>query len=206
MTVVALTSEYSCVMGGPVLTAVDPAIFRLRYFTACMACGFCKDACCDHGVDIDLGNAARLKALPDTFKARVGVPEAKWFTATVTQDAEFAGGAHVRTAVIDGACVFRDRAGRGCHIHGWALENGVDYHGIKPLVSTLFPLTFEHGVLVPSAEAADGTLVCSGEGPTLYEGARGELLYYFGPALVAELDAMAELNKMSWPGWTGPPS
>jgi len=178
-------------MGGPVLRAVDPAIFRLRYFTRCMACRFCADACCDHGVDVDLGNAARLKALPEDFKARVGVPESEWFTATVVEDGEFAGGQHVRTAVVDGTCVFRDRKARGCLIHGWALAQGIDYHLLKPLVSTLFPLTFEHGVLVASCEAADGSLVCSGEGPSLYEGARAELLYYFGAGLVAELDGLA---------------
>jgi hypothetical protein len=179
-------------MGGPVLCAVDPQIFVLRYFTHCMVCGFCRDACCDHGVDIDEENVARLKALPESFKARVGVPEEQWFTQDVVADAEFAGGRYRRTAVRDGACVFRDRAGRGCLIHGWALEQGIDYHQIKPIVSTLFPLTFEHGVLVPSSEAADGTLICSGDGPTLYEGARRELLYYFGPELVAELDGLAK--------------
>jgi len=192
VTLVALGADYPCVMGGPVIRAVDPRIFSLRYFTQCMACNFCKDSCCDHGVDVDLGNVARLKALPAAFKARVGVPESLWFTADVTQDGEFAGGAHRRTAVVDGACVFRDRAGRGCLIHGWALEQGIDYHSIKPMVSTLFPLTFEQGALVPSDEAADGTLVCGGQGPSLYQGARAELLYYFGPGLVAELDAMAD--------------
>ena len=125
------------------------------------------------------------------FKALVGVPESEWFTSTVVKDSEFAGGAHVRTAVVEGTCVFRDRKGRGCLIHGWALAEGLDYHSIKPLVSTLFPLTFEHGVLVPSGEAVDGSLVCAGGGPSLYEGARDELLYYFGAGLVAELDKLA---------------
>ena len=60
---IALAQSYACVMGGPVLRGVDPAIFTLRYFTHCMTCGFCHDACCDHGVDIDLENAARLRAL-----------------------------------------------------------------------------------------------------------------------------------------------
>lgn len=195
MTIVALKGTYASRVGGPVIRAVDPAIFSLRYFTACMACGFCKDACCDHGVDIDLENVARLKALPDGFKARVGVPEHAWFTDAALADAEFAGGRHVRTAVVDGACVFRDRKGRGCLIHGWALERGIDYHALKPMVSVLFPLTFEHGVLVPSAEAADGTLVCSGEGTSLYEGARAELRYYFGDGLVAELDGLGNAKS-----------
>lgn len=73
---IALGHSYPCVMGGPVLKAVDPAIFTLRYFTHCLACGFCGDACCEHGVDIDLGNAARLKALPRIFTTASARPSA----------------------------------------------------------------------------------------------------------------------------------
>ena len=190
--VITLRQSYRCTMGGPVLHAVDPRIFSLRYFTRCMACGFCKDACCDHGVDIDVENMARLKALPDSFKAKVGVPDGDWFTTEVVEDGEFVGGRHVRTRVLDGGCVFRDRKGRGCLIHGWALENGMDYHRIKPMVSVLFPLTFEHGVLVPSSEVLDQSLVCSGAGDTLYQGLRDELGYYFGAGLVGELDELSD--------------
>jgi len=57
-------------------------------------------------------------------------------------------------------------------------------------VSVLFPVTFEQGVLTASGEAADGSLVCSGDGPSLYDGAREELRYYFGSDLIAELDAL----------------
>ena len=191
MSVSKLGRSYPCHMGGPVLQAVDLRIFTLRYFTRCMACTFCKDACCDHGVDVDLENVARLKALPESFKSRVGVPESGWFTDLVVEDPEFAGGRQVRTQVVDGACVFRDAKGRGCLIHGWALENGMDYHQIKPIVSVLFPLTFEQGVLVPSSEMLDESLVCGGAGETLYHGLRDELGYYFGPELIAELDVLS---------------
>jgi hypothetical protein len=192
MTVISLATAYPCKSGGPMLRAVDTAIFTLRYFTRCMACGFCRDSCCRHGVDVDLENAARLKALPQAFHDRIGVPDSAWFTDTITQDAEFPGGRHVRTQVRRGACVFLNRAARGCHIHAYALEAGMDYHDVKPLVSTLFPATFEQGVLAPSAEVADGSLVCAGEGSSVYAGARDELLYYFGPGLVAELDLLRE--------------
>ena len=188
--ILILDQEYPCVMGGPVLRAVDPAIFTLRYFTHCMSCGFCHDACCDHGVDIDLGNAARLRDLPKDFHDRIGAPPDAWFTGEIVPDLEFAGGSHVRTSVKDGACIFRNAAGRGCTIHGYCLEQGLDYHLLKPMVSVLFPVTFEQGVLTPSGEAADGSLVCSGEGPSLYDGARDELRYYFGPGLIAELEEL----------------
>jgi hypothetical protein len=75
-------------------------------------------------------------------------------------------------------------------LHAFALERGLDYHEVKPMVSALFPVTFADGVLMASEEVEDGTLVCLDEGPTLYRGARAELLFYFGEALVAELDAL----------------
>jgi hypothetical protein len=188
--VIAFTRSYPCAMGGPVLHAVDSAIFTLCYFTHCLDCGFCGDACCDHGVDIDLGNAARLKALPQDFHDRIGMPASEWFTDTVVADAEFPGGAHQRTSIRNGTCVFRNPAGRGCAIHAYCLEQKLDYHDYKPMVSVLFPVTFEHGVLTASGEVADGSLICAGQGPSLYDGARGELGYYFGAALVAELDGL----------------
>lgn len=187
---IALGRTYVSVMGGPLIRAVDPAIFTLRYFTQCLACGFCHDACCDHGVDIDLGNAARLKALPKDFHDRVGLPDSEWFEGTAKRDEEFSGGAHVRTAVRNGTCVFRNPGRRGCAIHAYCLERGLDYHRFKPMVSALFPVTFEQGVLTPSSEAADGSLICAGQGPSLYDGARDEIDYYFGAGLVTELDAL----------------
>ena len=185
---IALGRNYPCVMGGPVLTAVDPAIFSLRYFTFCMECGFCRDACCDYGVDIDVGNAERLKALPRDFHALVGRPAESWFAGEIVSDEEFPGGAHVRTAVQNGACIFRNANRRGCLIHAYCLEKGLDYHRFKPMVSALFPLTFEKGLLTAAGEAKDGSLVCGGRGPSLYEGARNEVAYYFGADLILELD------------------
>lgn len=187
---ITLSRSYKSVMGGPVLWAVDPAIFRLRYFTRCMDCGFCHDACCEHGVDIDLGNAERLKALPRDFHDRIGAPAEEWFTGEIVSDPEFPGGRHVRTAVKNGACVFRIPHARGCAIHGYCLEKGLDYHRFKPMVSALFPVTFEAGLLTASGEAADGSLICGAVGPSLYDGARDELQYYFGAALIAELDTL----------------
>jgi hypothetical protein len=188
--ILVLDREYPSAMGGPVLRAVDPQIFTLRYFTHCMDCGFCRDACCEHGVDVDLGNAERLRALPRDFHDRIAEPHDRWFTADVVKDGEFPGGEHVRTRIHDGACVFRNEGARGCAIHGYCLEQGLDYHLFKPMVSVLFPVTFEQGVLTASGEAADGSLVCSGQGSSLYDGAREELRYYFGAGLIAELDEL----------------
>ena len=51
-------------------------------------------------------------------------------------------------------------------------------------------MTFEQGVLTASGEVADGSLICGGEGPSLYDGVRDELRHYFGPVLIAELEEL----------------
>ncbi|HWA88938.1 MAG TPA: hypothetical protein VG889_02810 [Rhizomicrobium sp.] len=191
MSVLALKREHASIYKAPVLHSVDSRIFELRYFTHCMDCGFCNDQCCSYGVDIDAENAERLLALDDDFKAFIGVPESEWFTGELVEDAEFPSGRCRRTQVRGSHCVFHKKDGRGCLIHAWCLEKGLDYHTLKPMVSILFPVTFDYGVLGASGEAVDRSLVCAGSGPTLYDGVRGELEYYFGAALIAELDAMA---------------
>lgn len=134
----------------------------------------------------------RILAQADLLEPIIGRPRESWFRSAVVQDDDFPGGAATRTAVVDGGCVFRRRGARGCALHAFALDRGEDYHAIKPMVSALFPVTFGGGALVCSEELAEGSLVCAGAGPTAYEMARGELGHYFGEALVAELDRLAE--------------
>ncbi len=192
MTIVRLSRDYVCVQGAPVINSVNTDIFALRYFAKCMACGFCNDQCCSYGVDIDLGNVMRLAALgEDFFATHRRAAQRMVHTELLIEDAEFPTGRHMRTQTRDGKCVFLARDKRGCTIHAYALEKGIDYHELKPIVSTLFPATFEHGVLVPSSEVVDGSLICGGQGPSVYEGARDELTYYFGAAFVSELDALS---------------
>jgi hypothetical protein len=174
-----------------VVSEVDPAIFRRRYFGHCFGCSFCNDGCCNHGVDVSIAERDSILARADELEPRVGVPREQWFAAAVTADADFPGGASTRTAVLNGSCVFRLAGARGCALHAFALERGEDYHTIKPMVSSLFPVTFGEGALVCSEELADETLVCAGAGPTAYEMARPELRHYFGDSLVEELDVLA---------------
>jgi Fe-S-cluster containining protein len=174
-----------------VIDRVDPAIFQRRYYGHCLDCGFCRDACCQHGVDVALVERDRILAIADALEPIVGVSRDQWFAAQVQQDADFPGGAATRTAVMNGGCVFLRRNARGCALHAYALARDEDYHSIKPMVSSLFPVTFGEGTLFCSEELVDGTLVCAGDGPTAYDMARAELAYYFGATMVAELDALA---------------
>jgi hypothetical protein len=62
------------------------------------------------------------------------------------------------------------------------------------MVCILFPVTFDYGLLHPSNEIVDRTLQCIDDGPTLYQGVRDEIGWYFGAELVAELDAMEKAS------------
>lgn len=174
----------------PVLNAVDPRIFTLRYFTFCLACEFCHDWCCQFGVDADHWHVARILAHADALEAFLGVARDRWFTDQIDVDPDAPGGAMRRTAIVDGQCVFLNRAGRGCQLHTFCLEQGIDPLDLKPLVDGLFPLTYEGQVLCAADEVLDGDLVCLETGPTLYRGVRDSLRYYFGDSLVAELDGI----------------
>lgn len=187
-----LGRQYSSRYGVPVISRVDTNIFRKHYFTYCLQCDFCHDGCCTHGVDFDLLHLDKLKPYRKALEAYTGISSDRWFRKRVTEDEEMPGGGYVRTRVEKGACIFLNRRARGCMIHAFALEQGIDYHEIKPMTDCLFPITFAEGVLYPSSEVDDDSLVCLGTGPTLYQGARNELRYYFGEDLIATLDILAE--------------
>lgn len=191
MTTLALSRPYPCLSGGPTLDRVDGDVFRLTYFAECMACGFCFDRCCRFGVDVDAENVDRLLALRVEIEAFTGIPSTRWFDGVWRDDPEYPGGRAMRTRVEGRGCVFLAPVGqRGCRLHAFALQTGRPVAPLKPMISQLFPLTFDQGLLLPSEELRDGTLPCTGEGPTAYRGARDSVRDHFGPELVAELDAL----------------
>jgi hypothetical protein len=137
-----------------------------------------------------VNNVKRIEAHADNLEMYVGISRAEWFTGEYTSDSEMPGGSYTRTRARNGACVFLNRTGRGCLIHQFCLDNGQDYHELKPMVSCLFPVTFGEGVLLLSNEVKDGSVICMGHGPSVYRGVRSEIEYYFGRELVSELDEL----------------
>jgi Fe-S-cluster containining protein len=209
---VRLSRAYTCVDGAPTIDRVDPRIFTLTYFQNCLGCTFCHDSCCQYGADAEWPRVEALEPYRAELEAYTGVPAAGWFRTDeddfgVLDEAEYPGGRYTRTQVAEvtpdrsplneWACVFLDRspAGRGCLIHRFALERGIDVHAIKPMVCLLFPVSFADAALIPAYEfELDGELACEGRGDPLYRGARDDLRHYFGPDLVAELDALAAVH------------
>ncbi|GIX47339.1 MAG: hypothetical protein KatS3mg131_1550 [Candidatus Tectimicrobiota bacterium] len=186
-----LRRPYPSRHGAPVVVRVDPAIFVQTYFTQCLQCAFCQDACCTYGACVDLANVERLVAHAEALEAYLGRPRSQWLTGKYVRDAESAGGSYTRTQVVAGACVFLNRRGRGCLLQTWCDTVGLDHHLLKPLVCSLFPLTVAAGVLRPALEVREESLVCLGQGGSLYHGVREEVRYYFGAECVAELDQLA---------------
>ncbi len=186
--IIQLPRSFPSRYGAPVISRVDTEIFRRQYFTHCLQCTYCHDQCCTHGVDVDLYHHQRLVQHADDLEAYTGIHRDRWFSSEVNEDRELPGGGSRRTHVENGACVFLNREGRGCLIHSYCIEKGVDYHELKSIVDCLFPISFYDETLCPSDEIGDGTLICGGTGPSLYRGLREEVRYYFGDTMVASLD------------------
>lgn len=194
--IIPLDKPYPSIHGAPVIYRIDSDIFARRYFAHCMNCTFCGDSCCQYGVDVDIENVARIMAVADQLEPFVGSTRDQWFEDGYEDDPHFPGGKVTRTKVRNGACVFLNRTGRGCLLHSFALQEGMNFNDIKPLVSAIFPVTFDAGCLCPSDEILDHELICRDQGLSLYEGARGDLLHYFGAGLIALLDELLPLYRV----------
>jgi Fe-S-cluster containining protein len=197
-----------------VVERVDEQIYLDTYFATCMDCTFCHDWCCLEGAGVEVPVMEQILAHADALEAVVGVPRRLWFEEALTADVDYPGGRYTSTRVVEGACVFLNRRGRGCLLHQFALEKGIDVHTIKPLACTAYPLWCDEGLLRAQQPVRDRKLVCAGSGPSLYRGTRGALAHQFGADLVAELDAVEAavhagsaqaLRTISLPVLTSPP-
>ena len=197
--IVSLQKKYPSIYGAPVIDRLDNSIFEIPYHGQCFSY-ICNDRCCARGVDIDIENVGRIMHYADDIERFTNIPRTEWFLEDYQFNNEFPGSQYTRTRVKDNSCVFANKTGRGCLIHKFCLETNLDFHVLKPMVSSLFPLTFDEGLLHPADEVMDRSLMCLKPGPTLYQGCRQELIYYFGPGLVEELDALEKSLSLDLAG------
>jgi Fe-S-cluster containining protein len=188
--IIQLSQAYRCRYGVPVISGVDTAIFVKTFYGECMECTFCHDACCQYGADVTALDHANIQAQADELEDYLGLPRGRWFTHSWQVEADWPGGKATGTRVEDERCVFLNRQGRGCRLHSYAMEKGIDVHEIKPMVCLLWPVTWWEGVLQPSNEIVDNDLICLGPGQTCYRSSRNDIAYYFGAHLVSELDGL----------------
>jgi Fe-S-cluster containining protein len=189
-TILPLHQEYTS--GNMAISFVHRDIFTKKYFAHCLQCGFCHDWCCSFGADIDLQNVEKIQQHREEILSFVRPPEGEWFDSEYTYYEEYAGNQYTRINPQGPRCIFISKDQRGCGLHRYAISKQMDYHEIKPLICTLFPLSFGEGILSLAAELDDDSLVCSGAGYSAYRAMKNELNYYFGGALVEELDALEQ--------------
>jgi Fe-S-cluster containining protein len=150
------------------------------------------EACCQYGADTDLAERDAILARRDLIAPLLtpAAQAAPWFTTTVEEDPDYPSGRHVRTATFEGGCVFLAHDKRGCAIHRAAFEQGWDFHGIKPNICRLFPLSYDEDIICISDDYEDYDCADAPGAPTLYRVGRDTLGALFGAELVTALDAL----------------
>ena len=81
------------------------------------------------------------------LEAKQGIASSQWFEEERIMDADYPSGEAIRTKIYEGRCVFYDRKARGCALHRFAAEEGMDWHLLKPMVCSIFPITWGRGRL-----------------------------------------------------------
>jgi len=188
--VVNLTRYFVGALGGMVIRRVDSRIFTFKYPSQCLKCSTCNDVCCSYGADIDVENISRLARYQSQLEEYLQIPYTDWFQGPIISDHEYPGGGYRRTNVQDGHCIFRNKNSRGCSIHSFCLQYSIDVHMLKPIISCLFPITWDKQTLLPVTEILDNKLHCQNSGVSLYTGIRTDLLFYYGSEFINVLDEM----------------
>lgn len=150
------------------------------------------DVCCQYGADVDLDERAAILARAEEIK-RIMTPEAAaapWFTEEEFLDPDYPSGRYVRTAVFGDGCVFLSQDQRGCSIHRASLEGGWDFHGVKPGICRLFPLTYTTDSILISDDYREYSCAYKPGTPTLYRVLRSSIAALFGEDLVIAMDAI----------------
>lgn len=177
---------------------VDDNIFTRNYLGHCLDCLVCQDICCSYGSAVDKAEQNRILVWAPQLEARLEVPSSQWFESMVTKDSDYPSGEVVRTKTYRGKCIFYHHGTRGCTLHSFAIERGMDWHQLKPAVCSIFPFTWERGRLFVSSFLDE--LPCRDQGVPVFQAQRDELQAFLGNDLIRELEEMASQRNLiaSW--------
>ncbi len=184
----------------PRFTKAELDVFTRRVVADCMthSCAIHEtgtvrlDACCQYGCDVDLFEKDAILANADKIRPVLAteVQHLPWFDESEPEhDPDVPSGTVVRTAVHTKGCLFLSHDKRGCGIHRASIEQGWDFHGIKPSICRLFPLSYGEGMILVSDDYQDYSCAYQADAPTLYRVARDTIGALFGADLVAAMDA-----------------
>jgi len=147
--ILKLSQPYPSCYKVPVIKYVDDTIFTQHSFCLldCMH-DSCKDLCCYRGEDASKSEIERIMKYQCQLQPLLSTPIEKCFGSVFIEDDDYPSGSYTRTKVINGKCVFlKDK---GCILHSIALANNIDFHELKPISGSLFPVSFNYGLLQPS--------------------------------------------------------
>jgi len=156
------------------------------------------DACCQYGADVDVSERDGILIHKEQIQSILN-PETQghsWFTEEEKIDKDFPTGKFVRTRTFGEGCLFLSHDGRGCAIHRASIEGGWDFHGIKPHVCRLFPLSYDEQAIVISDDYPDYSCAYDSDAPSLYRVGREGIQAIFGEDLIYALDR-AEARVLS---------
>src|SRR5512139_4234305 len=192
-----LTDEPTIELDHPKWQRAEVAVFTRRVVADCMThnCTIVDgnklklDACCQYGCDVDLTERDAILARAESIRPILSpeVRDLPWFDeSNPEQDPDTPSGTVVRTEVHNDGCLFLAHDRRGCAIHRASLEQGWDFHGVKPAICRLFPMSYEEDTIVIADEFPEYSCAHV-EGPSLYRISRDTLADVFGRELVAAM-------------------
>lgn len=184
--IIELKQTFNSRYGLPAVSKVETDIFTFKYYDKnCFDNNTCNDICCSEGVLMDIRSFEQLLKYKDK-------PEFKHidWDYYFKKDLLAAGGLGCDSRVVNGTCAFRNTGGRGCLIHKFSLESGMDFRDIKFLYCCFFPADIFDGELLSYSNLLrrKGYLNCEGGNSTVYETSKNDIEYYFGQGLINELD------------------
>ncbi len=193
---------------------VDADIFRKHLEPDCMNHSCVQldphiakhDICCQYGADVDLDERAAILSHGEQLRSIMDpdAAAAPWFTEEELIDPDYPSGKYVRTAVHNGGCVFLSHDKRGCAIHRASIEGGWDFHGVKPGICRLFPLTYTTDSILISDDYREYSCAYQPGTPTLYRALRSSIAALFGEELVIAMDAVEMDLRSTTPGAAQP--
>jgi hypothetical protein len=191
---IKLSKSYPSRYGLPVVDGIDTDIFSTRYPSAgCMGMD-CNDICCSGGAIMDIVAFNKLKE----FREYEEFKNIAWESISFEKEQYYPGGLGCYTPIVDGMCVFKNRASRGCGIHSFCFEKGIEVRELKFFACCIFPVEVNrvqdksHILTVGYELRHEGfDFDCKFTGDsTVYECARDDICYYFGKELIDVIDGL----------------
>jgi len=165
---------------------INQSLFIKKYLANCIGCSFCDDICCSYGCPADLVEVDRIISYADQLETIINIPSSSWFKNEITVNPDYPSGKVRYTKVYNNKCVFHKNGYRGCLLHSFCIEKGIDIHLLKPMVCCLFPVTWEKECLLASEFLEE--LPCKDSGISIFEAQKNELMFYLGGSFVTELE------------------